>query len=374
MAPPRRPRDIDQDQTLTDAHVFDAAPVAMWCSDLQGRLVAINHQGVDVIRAVTGRLNLDRDTLIGNLFHELFQPALAAAGYTTDHQVHETRSRVVYVQRLRTVAGVEQDWEITKQPWIDADGEMIGIIGACRQLGRHHPQTSAQDAEHRPLLPRTHTANGGEHGEQHLRQAMAMLVSLIQLMQRSPGCDELTLEKLAHRVAVISHIAETLGSTRRPVELGEMLRRLSAIACRDKESRLTLDGPAVQARPDMTISLALAFHELVHNSSVHGALSDRGGCTVVRWRRRPNGSLSLDWTEDCEQPLPAEPFRHGFGLSLLHGLVVHDLAGRCELNVQPAGVQVQIVLGAQVFTDAPEPAQPPQVHIVAEPARERHRS
>lgn len=340
MPPTRRPREDDDEQTLTDAQVFDAAPVAMWATDLQQRLVAINHQALGVLRAVTGQMELARDHVLGRRAGEILPSAVARPFEQSDAMVRETRSRSTSVQHVQTVAGVELWYDIHKQPWIAPGGEMLGVVGMARQIAR--PEVPAPAPPPAPS-PRT---------EPHLRHAMTMIVSLIQLMQRSPGCDRPTLQSLEHRVAVISHFEDVLRTAAQPVELGEALSVLRGLSCRNAGDKLRFEGPTAYLRHDATVPATLCLHELLHNSARHGALSSRGGDVAIRWDRRSNGSLAIHWQETCDTPIDPTPFQHGFGLSLLHGLIVHDLDGRCDLDLAGDGLTAELVLGARALVES----------------------
>jgi two-component sensor histidine kinase len=84
-------------------------------------------------------------------------------------------------------------------------------------------------------------------------------------------------------------------------------------------NRFVISGPPVWLTPALSLSLALALHELVTNAVKYGALSAEGGSVTISWEvTDPFGVswLMLRWAERGGPPVRT-PTRQGFGSRLI---------------------------------------------------------
>jgi two-component sensor histidine kinase len=104
--------------------------------------------------------------------------------------------------------------------------------------------------------------------------------------------------------------------------------------------RLTLSGPILSLRPELTQSIGLAIHELATNAVKYGAWSAADGIVQVTWdveHLEHGRALSMSWRELGGPPV-TQPQRHGFGQ-----IVIQQAAGRgngcfSEIRYEPAGI------------------------------------
>jgi PAS domain S-box-containing protein len=115
--------------------------------------------------------------------------------------------------------------------------------------------------------------------------------------------------------------------------------------CKENETRVRIDGPAVMLEPNMAQMIAISLHELATNAAKYGSLSVADGHVEIAWSRTADGRLRLRWTESGG-PNVTVPTHRGFGTRVLEsvvgqlgGKVYFDWRGQglmCEIAMQPA--------------------------------------
>ena len=109
---------------------------------------------------------------------------------------------------------------------------------------------------------------------------------------------------------------------------------------------VVVDGPDVHLKPNATLALALALHEMATNAAKYGGLANGTGQVRVTWeimRAIEADSLRLGWVESGG-PTVRRPARKGFGsLVIERGLTV-ELGGQVEANFDPSGLRYTILL------------------------------
>jgi PAS domain S-box-containing protein len=115
--------------------------------------------------------------------------------------------------------------------------------------------------------------------------------------------------------------------------------------------RITVEGARVQLRPQTTLALSMALHELASNATKYGALSGPDGHVRLRWTCE-GGRLQITWLEAGGPPVTA-PKRRGFGSRLIEGMA-RELNGTVRLDYQPSGLVCTI--------DFPIPSPPESDH------------
>lgn len=131
---------------------------------------------------------------------------------------------------------------------------------------------------------------------------------------------------------------------------------LNALIPGKVRSQFQLRGPRVLVSPQQSGALALAMHELIANSVIHGAASVPGGVTEVEWKAEPTGDgamrVAMTWRERGGPIIPGEP-KFGAGLSLLQGLIRTDLHGEVQLSFLPAGASHILTFTCDAPSEAP---------------------
>ncbi|KQT12603.1 hypothetical protein ASG40_19920 [Methylobacterium sp. Leaf399] len=130
------------------------------------------------------------------------------------------------------------------------------------------------------------------------------------------------------------------------VELADVLAR--SLAPLADLARIQMGGPSVQLGPEATVSLGLAFNELILNAVAAGALSGPDGFLAVTWETADCGDgrgpcLRLDWLERLDRPIAA-PTRKGFGRRFLEDALGRQLGGSVALTFRPKGMRCHLDL------------------------------
>jgi two-component sensor histidine kinase len=119
---------------------------------------------------------------------------------------------------------------------------------------------------------------------------------------------------------------------------------------------VSLDGPAgVVLRPISVQALAMALHELTTNALNYGALGQKNGRLIIRWRMQPeNGApwIVVDWKESGVEitQTAAKPNGAGNGRRLIEEALPYQFGARTVFAIEPDGVHCTIALplsGAQ---------------------------
>ncbi|WP_419815363.1 HWE histidine kinase domain-containing protein [Glacieibacterium sp.] len=131
-----------------------------------------------------------------------------------------------------------------------------------------------------------------------------------------------------------------------PGSLATLIDTEAAAFLGDGATRVSSDGPAVLLQPQAFSTIALVIHELMTNAAKHGALSEASGDVAIRWTLGLDGSLALDWTE-TGGPEVQTPSRRGFGSTIIHRSVPHELGGEASLDYAPGGLHARFVIPAR---------------------------
>lgn len=108
--------------------------------------------------------------------------------------------------------------------------------------------------------------------------------------------------------------------------------------------RFEISGPAIRVSPRMSLSLAMALHELATNAAKYGALSVPGGKVHIDWSVSGfdgNRRIEITWRE-VGGPEVEEPSSTGFGSRLIERGVAGELQGTAELDYRASGVVCRI--------------------------------
>jgi light-regulated signal transduction histidine kinase (bacteriophytochrome) len=127
-----------------------------------------------------------------------------------------------------------------------------------------------------------------------------------------------------------------------PGHLHDLLTTEASAYLSGEAQRLVIDGPDVTIAPNAFTVMALVFHELVTNAAKYGALSDSGS-VHVGWAMDDDGNLAIDW-EETGGPAVQAPERRGFGTTIIHDSIPHELGGEARVEYRTAGLRAHFVL------------------------------
>lgn len=108
--------------------------------------------------------------------------------------------------------------------------------------------------------------------------------------------------------------------------------------------RFTIVGQNVHLPPNVTLSIAIALHELATNAVKYGAFSNDAGTIAIDWtvlREAGGHRLELRWRERDGPPV-MQPTHKGFGSWVLERGLAHELGGRVTLDYPVQGVACTI--------------------------------
>jgi two-component sensor histidine kinase/PAS domain-containing protein len=104
--------------------------------------------------------------------------------------------------------------------------------------------------------------------------------------------------------------------------------------------RFSVNGSSVWLSPSVSLSLALALHELATNAAKYGALSVEGGTVTISWQVADTlhaARLMLRWVERGGPPV-RPPTRQGFGSRLIKRSLASEIDGAATIDYAPDGV------------------------------------
>jgi PAS domain S-box-containing protein len=143
------------------------------------------------------------------------------------------------------------------------------------------------------------------------------------------------------RIATLSKTHSLLtDNEQRLVPLRQLLKNELEIYEDGEGQRINLSGPDVMLPAHVSVSFAMAIHELTTNALKYGSLSVLAGVLRVSWI--VDGTrLSMRW-EESNVPITRQPTRTGFGSQLLRRLLPHQLGAQVEMKFAPDGLKADI--------------------------------
>ncbi|MCP3920416.1 MAG: PAS domain-containing protein [bacterium] len=235
------------------------------------------------------------------------------------------------------VRGDQRHYSSTVIPVRDDDGTIERLMGVTRDT------TDQVQAEERKAALR--------HELDHrVKNTLGMVLALAdQAMVRSPSVQTFH-ENFRGRLLALARNHETLAASNwRGVEVVDTLRTTFAPF---DSSRFTLDGPDLRVPARVSGPLSLALHELTTNAAKYGALSEPDGRVSIHWKCEAE-QLAIYWRESTRVPVEA-PRRFGMGLTLVRGLIEHELGGSVHVDFRKKGLHAVLVLSTGETAD-PEP-------------------
>jgi two-component sensor histidine kinase len=105
--------------------------------------------------------------------------------------------------------------------------------------------------------------------------------------------------------------------------------------------QIQFEGPDVELLGILARPMCMAIHELATNAMKHGALGVDSGTVMISTTLLPDNHLQLSWLE-TDGPTVPEERTTSTGISLLEGLVSHEMHGTIELNFKESGLHCTI--------------------------------
>jgi hypothetical protein len=118
-------RDLERNLALLRG-ITEGTTDAIFVKDLQGRYLMMNSAGARILGRTVNEI-------IGKDDEELFSPETGCEIMARDRQVLQS-SEVQTYEEPGTAAGLSRLYLATKGPYRDANGEVIGLLGICRDI------------------------------------------------------------------------------------------------------------------------------------------------------------------------------------------------------------------------------------------------
>jgi PAS domain S-box-containing protein len=267
------------------------------------------------------------------------------------HRVHpEDRERADSTLRKALAVGATQHYESEYRIIRPSDGEVRWIHArgyierdaeshATRLIGAHIDITERKNFEKRQEVLMAEL-------DHRVKNTLAVVQSFAQ--QSFHGVQDNAVHMFIGRLTALSLTHTLLAESRwEGAQLDQLLTSVVEPYRGASDARIRHAGPAVQVGPKAAQGLALAFHELVSNSSKYGALSSNNGAINIEWAlcSEPASErfLSLIWRERDGPLIEKEPERKGFGSRLLE-LTALDLGGTVAVRFHTSGLEAQFNL------------------------------
>jgi PAS domain S-box-containing protein len=116
----------DEDAARLKA-IVEHSPDAIYIRNLEGVMVLVNAAGAQ-------GLGIDAADVIGKLPEEILPPPVVARIRESDEVVLQTGEVLTYESRMHNLTGREGTYLISKYPYRDTSGRIIGLIGIMRDI------------------------------------------------------------------------------------------------------------------------------------------------------------------------------------------------------------------------------------------------
>ncbi|MEX0759099.1 MAG: HWE histidine kinase domain-containing protein [Tistlia sp.] len=207
--------------------------------------------------------------------------------------------------------------------------------------------------EHRSLL--IHELN------HRVKNTLAIVQSFAHQTFRGDKVPDRLLETFEGRLVALSGAHDLLTRENWHHAWLEEVAAETLSGCGAAARSVTLGGPPVMLEPKLTVTVAMALHELCTNAVKHGALGSHSGRVGLSWTVTDGEPqrLNLVWREENGPPVEA-PAHHGFGLRMIARALGAELNGTVKLDFAPNGLVCLIEIDLpEVGAPAPDLPEPP---------------
>lgn len=268
-----------------------------------------------------------------------------------------------HAQEAELKVGVDEDaryFRLRIEPLRDVRGDVIGLLGVSSDI------TSLKQSEQRNAFLVRELA--------HRSKNLLSVVQAVATETVRTGDDPAVLgERLAQRIASLATLQDIAVSG---VRGGVALRALVEAQLRPfvdtSGDRVTIEGPDMRLKPEVSNILGMALHELATNATKYGALSVPEGRLSIVWRL--DGTEGGEWHfhfswRESEGPPVTPPTRRGFGRKLTGRIAAAALKAKIGLDFPPTGVVWLVDAPASAILDHAEQPAPatPEPRPVAPP-------
>lgn len=222
-------------------------------------------------------------------------------------------------------SGVERFLLSSARPIRNPAGSIIGAVQISlditdRKRGEEHRRLLANELNHR------------------VKNTLAVVQSIAgQTMRNATSLSE-ARQMLSSRLVSLAKAHDLLTQQNwSGADLGDLIA--ASIKPHASIERFQISGERVWLPPNIALSAALVFHELMTNAIKYGALSAAMGKVSIRWTlvsHKHSRRLELEWRE-IGGPIVKPVDRKGFGTQLLERVFASE-AGRVSLRFENSGL------------------------------------
>jgi PAS domain S-box-containing protein len=317
--------------------LLQALPAAVYTTDAQGRITFYNQAAVEMWGC---RPELGETQWCGSW--RLYWP-------DGRPMRHDECPMAVAIKENRAVRGGEAVAERpdgTRLPFMayptplrDPSGALVGAVNMLVDV------THRKQSEERVMM----LAGEVVHRANNL---LAVVQATVRLTQ-ARTVEELK-ETIHGRIQALGHAHALLAQSRwSGAELQQLVEDELAPYRSGRAPRAHIRGPRLVLEPRAAQSMAMALHELTTNAAKYGSLSSPTGKVEIGWDNGPNGRVVLRWAESGG-PVVKPPHRHGFGTSVIVGMIRDQLDGDVRFEWHKEGLVCEVNLPADKLGRMPE--------------------
>ena len=178
--------------------------------------------------------------------------------------------------------------------------------------------------------------------DHRVKNNLATVLALFEQTAAGSTSIESLRESFRVRLAAMARVHEALARQRwEGVDLSQMVG--AVVGPFAGEHRLESKGPGVMLPAEAALPVAATLLELATNAAKHGSLKAGAlaGRVEIQWRLDGQDRVLIDWLERGG-PQVALPERRGLGITLIEGMIRHELAGSADLKMNPLGVECRL--------------------------------
>ncbi|MDP7008433.1 MAG: HWE histidine kinase domain-containing protein [Phycisphaerales bacterium] len=222
-------------------------------------------------------------------------------------------------------------------PVKDEDDVIVGVSGVSVDITRRHELEEQQLIMMREL-------------DHRVKNNIASVMSLVNLSKHGADSVDAYAEALDGRLHALAVAHSTLAKSHWS---GAWLRDILLLTLQPymagRRSQIQFNGPDVELKGILARPMCMVIHELATNAVKHGALKEESGKIVITTHILPNNTIELTWVESGG-PNVSQEQTPSTGISLLEGLVNHELHGSLLMDFKESGLHCTI----QVPLDEPQ--------------------
>ncbi|MBX3500206.1 MAG: PAS domain-containing protein [Alphaproteobacteria bacterium] len=285
---------------------------------------------------------------------------LLPAGWSDEAiALKERAMKTGHAQEAELKIGVDEEaryFRLRIEPVRDLHGDTVGLLGVSADI------TSLKQSEQRNAFLVRELA--------HRSKNLLSVVQAIATETVRSGEDPAELgERLAQRIASLATLQDiAVAGARGGVGLRPLVEAQLKPFVDTSGGRVTIEGPDLRVKPEVSNILGMALHELATNAAKYGALSVPEGRLSIAWRLEGTDGddrhFHFSWRESDGPPV-TPPTRRGFGRKLTGRITAASLKADINLDFPPEGVTWLVDAPASAVLD---PAGQPATGSVQRPA------